>query len=67
MEYTFPFPYAGIMEKIPYLKELGISAVVLMPSYEFDEVFRTEKEFSGPEYPVALCMEQPESVSMIPA
>jgi len=53
--------YAGIMEKIPYLKELGISAVVLMPSYEFDEVFRTEKEFSGPEYPVALCMEQPES------
>lgn len=36
--------YAGIIEKIPYLKELGITAVLLMPSYEFDEVFRTENE-----------------------
>lgn len=30
--------YAGIVEKIPYLKELGITAVLLMPSYEFNEV-----------------------------
>lgn len=35
--------YAGIIEKIPYLKELGITAVLLMPSYEFDEVLK-EKE-----------------------
>lgn len=29
--------YAGIVEKIPYLKELGINAVELMPVFEFDE------------------------------
>ena len=26
------------MEKIPYLKELGINAVELMPIFEFDEM-----------------------------
>lgn len=30
--------YAGIVEKIPYLKELGITSVELMPAYEFDEI-----------------------------
>lgn len=30
--------YRGIVEKIPYLKELGITSLLLMPSYEFDEV-----------------------------
>ncbi|MBO6207558.1 MAG: glycogen debranching protein GlgX [Lachnospiraceae bacterium] len=29
--------YAGIIEKIPYLKELGINCVELMPIFEFDE------------------------------
>ena len=29
--------YAGIVEKIPYLKSLGINAVELMPIFEFDE------------------------------
>ncbi len=29
--------YAGILDKIPYLKELGINAVELMPIFEFDE------------------------------
>ncbi len=29
--------FAGLVEKIPYLKELGITAVLLMPSYDFDE------------------------------
>jgi isoamylase len=29
--------FAGIREKIPYLKELGITSVELMPIYEFDE------------------------------
>ena len=30
--------FAGIMEKIPYLKSLGINAVELMPIFEFDEM-----------------------------
>lgn len=29
--------YAGLIEKIPYLKQLGITAVELMPIHEFDE------------------------------
>lgn len=29
--------YEGIIEKIPYLKELGITAIELLPSYEFME------------------------------
>ncbi len=29
--------YAGLMEKIPYLQQLGITAVELMPIHEFDE------------------------------
>ncbi|KYC37198.1 glycogen debranching enzyme [Scytonema hofmannii PCC 7110] len=29
--------FAGIREKIPYLKELGVNCIELMPIYEFDE------------------------------
>ena len=32
-----PGTFAGIMEKIPYLKKLGVSCVELMPIHEFDE------------------------------
>lgn len=32
-----PGTFAGIMEKIPYLKELGINCIELMPIFEFDE------------------------------
>ncbi|URD52581.1 glycogen debranching protein GlgX [Chroococcidiopsis sp. CCNUC1] len=34
--------FSGIVEKIPYLKELGITAVELMPIFDFDEknIFR---------------------------
>ncbi len=32
-----PGTYRGIIEKIPYLKDLGITAVELMPVVEFDE------------------------------
>ena len=30
--------FAGLAEKIPYLQELGINSVLLLPCYEFDEV-----------------------------
>jgi glycogen operon protein len=32
-----PGTYRGLMEKIPYLKELGVTAVELMPVLEFNE------------------------------
>ncbi len=32
-----PGTYLGIIEKIPYLLELGVTAVELLPVYEFDE------------------------------
>lgn len=35
---TYPGTFAGLIEKIPYLKELGINAVELMPIFEFDEM-----------------------------
>lgn len=35
---TYPGTFAGIIEKIPHLKELGVTAVELMPIFEFDEV-----------------------------
>ena len=34
---SHPGTFEGIREKIPYLKELGITAVELMPVFEFDE------------------------------
>lgn len=38
--------FAGIREKIPYLKELGINAVELMPIFEFDEM-GSSRTFNG--------------------
>ena len=32
-----PGTYAAIREKIPYLKELGVNCIELLPIYEFDE------------------------------
>ena len=33
-----PGSYLGVIEKIPYLKKLGVNAVELMPVFEFDEI-----------------------------
>lgn len=42
----FPGTFAGLLEKIPYLRDLGINAVELMPIFEFDEM-RDVREFKG--------------------
>ncbi|WP_026506289.1 glycogen debranching protein [Butyrivibrio sp. NC3005] len=41
-----PGTFDGIKEKIPYLKHLGITAVELMPIFEFDET-RDKREVNG--------------------
>ncbi len=41
-----PGTFAGLKEKIPYLKDLGINAVELMPIFEFDETMNA-REFHG--------------------
>lgn len=41
-----PGTFAGIREKIPYLKDLGITAVELMPVFEFDETMG-RREING--------------------
>ncbi len=33
-----PGTFAGLMEKLPYLQELGVNAIELMPIFEFDEM-----------------------------
>lgn len=33
----YPGTFAGMIEKIPYLKELGVTAVELLPVFDFDE------------------------------
>ena len=38
--------FAGIIEKIPYLKELGVNCIELMPVFEFDE-FEHAREVNG--------------------
>ena len=34
----YPGTFAGLLEKLPYLLELGVNAVELMPIFEFDEM-----------------------------
>jgi glycogen operon protein len=42
-----PGTFLGLCEKIPYLKELGVTAVELMPVLEFDELDQTHKNPGG--------------------
>ena len=42
----FKGTYAGLREKIPYLKDLGINALELLPIFEFDE-FEGAREVDG--------------------
>lgn len=41
-----PGTFAGLIEKIPYLKQLGVTAVELLPVHEFDE---NDCPFTNPE------------------
>jgi glycogen operon protein len=34
---AYPGTFAGVVEKIPYLRELGVTAIELLPIHEFDE------------------------------
>ena len=36
--------FAGVMEKIPYLKELGVTSLEFMPVYEFEELMPEEEK-----------------------
>ncbi len=38
--------FAGLLEKLPYLKDLGVNCVELMPIFEFDE-FENAREYNG--------------------
>ncbi len=40
---TSPGTFAGLAEKIPYLQDLGVTAVELMPVCEFDEIEKGRK------------------------
>ena len=42
----YPGTFAGIIEKIPHLKNLGITAVELMPIFEFDETINA-RSYNG--------------------
>lgn len=39
--------FAGLQEKIPYLKELGVNGVLLLPCYEFDEIQSRQTQALG--------------------
>lgn len=41
--------YAGLAEKIPYLKELGVTSLVLLPVTEFDEIMMSQAEAGRPD------------------
>lgn len=65
--------FMGLMEKIPYLKELGINSVELMPVYEFEECeWKNDEELANShsiEYQVEHYdepIEDKETVSPIP-
>ncbi len=42
--------YRGLCEKIPYIKDMGFNAVLLMPVMEYNEVCSAEPEVGVPEF-----------------
>ncbi len=41
--------FAGVMEKIPYFKELGVTSLEFMPVYEFEELLAEESVQQNPD------------------
>lgn len=37
---TYPGTFSGLQEKIPYLEELGVNAILCMPIYDFNECMK---------------------------
>ncbi len=54
---TYPGTFAGLMEKLDYLQELGVNALELMPIFEFDEML-DYREVNGREIGRASCRER---------
>ncbi len=42
-----PGTFMGVVEKIPYFKELGVNTLLLMPAYEFNEVMVDKINYWG--------------------
>lgn len=55
--------FHGILEKIPYLKEIGITAIVTLPIYEFDEC--DQKSYQKTQYMNKRYMDHTELPQMI--
>ena len=43
----YPGTYRGVIEKIPYLKDLGVNTILLMPITEFDERFQQNNYYEA--------------------
>lgn len=39
--------FRGLQEKIPYIKDLGVNAVMLLPCYDFQEIMESSKQVIG--------------------
>ncbi len=52
--------FAGILEKIPYLKEIGITTIELQPAYEFTEI--PTKEERKKSLPTSLTPGEPDAL-----
>ena len=52
-----PGTFAGLKDKIPYLKDLGINAVELMPIFEFDEMESARVVDGVQLYNIVFCTE----------
>lgn len=44
---TYPGTFSGMQEKIPYLKELGVNTLLLLPIYDFNEWMQGDDGIGG--------------------